>query len=392
MKNCVVLPSAKIASILSLLLIFSLTSIPAWAQKNYERNSDTLLFSSSGDVFSTSLDSHAINPQFPPFAEFVIPVDPVGTQTLPFSATFDCEPCFLGFGLHRYDFTLLAAADVVVEIEDVQFEDLYEIRYNNRGLDEDEDPEVDPNNHEEDCIFGRQTTPDVPDDFTFSHLGRVTLEPGDWSIRIRAVSIQCGTTLPAPTIDQSCPAGYILRFHFLAPSDIPCECLDSCFNDDNAADVSRDDVDSEGNSCLDTSFSSCVVLNEPPDCSQAAATPGELWPPNHKKVDLIDIAGVTDPDGDPVTITVDGIFQDEEVLAPGKGSGHTAPDAFLDPPSVRRERDGTGNGRVYTIDFTADDGQGGSCQGTVAVCVPHDQRKGHVCIDDGPLFDSTVSP
>jgi len=43
---------------------------------------------------------------------------------------------------------------------------------------------------------------------------------------------------------------------------------------------------------------------------------------------------------------------------------------------------------VYHINFTADDGHGGQCRGTVTVCVPHDQS-GRPCIDEGPLYDST---
>ena len=47
-----------------------------------------------------------------------------------------------------------------------------------------------------------------------------------------------------------------------------------------------------------------------------------------------------------------------------------------------------GNGRVYHVAFSADDGEGGQCAGEVLVCVPHDQRPGHACIDEGPLHDS----
>jgi hypothetical protein len=110
--------------------------------------------------------------------------------------------------------------------------------------------------------------------------------------------------------------------------------------------------------------------NQPPDCSAASADPDEIWPPSHKFVPIA-ITGVTDADGDPVTISVDGVFQNEPVE--GNGSGHTSPDAILDPLEVRAEREGGGSGRVYQIDFTAADGHGGSCQGTVIVCVPHDQ-------------------
>lgn len=133
--------------------------------------------------------------------------------------------------------------------------------------------------------------------------------------------------------------------------------------------------------------------NEPPDCRKAVASAAELWPPNHKFVD-VSVKGVTDPDGDSVNITITGIFQDEPI--DGLGDGDTCPDAAgvgESTASLRVERAGTpwvpGDGRVYHVSFTADDGNGGRCSGTVTVCVPHDQRPGHVCVDQGPLVNST---
>jgi hypothetical protein len=117
---------------------------------------------------------------------------------------------------------------------------------------------------------------------------------------------------------------------------------------------------------------------------------GGLWPPNHKLVG-VRIDGVSDPDGDPVTVTVTGITQDEPVDA--QGDGHSCPDAIgvgTAFASIRAERAGArGDGRVYHIAFRADDGHGGECSATVAVCVPHDQGRGQGCGDQGPLFDST---
>ena len=43
----------------------------------------------------------------------------------------------------------------------------------------------------------------------------------------------------------------------------------------------------------------CVNDNLPPICGAAVASIDEMWPPNHKMVP-VSIAGVTDPDGDPV--------------------------------------------------------------------------------------------
>ena len=138
--------------------------------------------------------------------------------------------------------------------------------------------------------------------------------------------------------------------------------------------------------------------NQPPDCSAAEANPSELWPPNHRGVPIA-VLGVTDPDGDEVSITIDSIRQDEPVLEARTGSGNTCPDGAgvdTDTAEVRAERAGKpkvpGDGRVYHIAFTADDGMGGACRGEVTVCVPHDQRPGHVCVDQGSLFDSTVCP
>jgi len=114
-----------------------------------------------------------------------------------------------------------------------------------------------------------------------------------------------------------------------------------------------------------------------------------LWPPNHQII-TVSVADVTDPDGDPVAITITGITQDEALN--GAGEGDTCPDATgvgTATASLRSEREGGGDGRVYHISFAADDGRGGRCAGTVTVCVPHDQGQGRVCVDQGPLFDST---
>lgn len=129
------------------------------------------------------------------------------------------------------------------------------------------------------------------------------------------------------------------------------------------------------------------VENQPPDCIAATATPALLWPPNHKLV-TIDLGGISDPDGDAVTLTVTGITQDEPTN--GLGDGDKAPDGFgvaTATPQVRAERSGTGNGRVYALTFTAEDGNGGSCTATVTVGVPHDRHD--EAVDDGQNFDST---
>jgi hypothetical protein len=116
--------------------------------------------------------------------------------------------------------------------------------------------------------------------------------------------------------------------------------------------------------------------NEPPICDMATARPALLWPPNHRMVGIT-IVGVFDPDGDSVDITPTAITSNE--ADDGPGSGNSGPDTQLDPLAVRAERSGQGSGRVYTIEFVADDGHGGTCSGTVLVCVPHDQGNRAQC-------------
>ena len=107
----------------------------------------------------------------------------------------------------------------------------------------------------------------------------------------------------------------------------------------------------------------------------------------------MELLGVTDPDGNPVTIKIDSIKQDEPVNT--TGDGNFTPDGKglgTSTAEVRAERVGTpavpGNGRFYYIGFQAADGRGGSCSGGVLVSVPHDQNKKPV--GDGALYDSTL--
>lgn len=74
--------------------------------------------------------------------------------------------------------------------------------------------------------------------------------------------------------------------------------------------------------------------------------------------------------------------------------GNTSPDATIGSAgafSVRAERAGTGDGRVYRIAFSGTDGTGGNCSGTLTVGVPHDQGGQPVPIDSAPpSYDSTT--
>jgi hypothetical protein len=143
---------------------------------------------------------------------------------------------------------------------------------------------------------------------------------------------------------------------------------------------------------LDSAPLTVIEGNAPPDCAAAAALPTRLWPPNHRLVDVA-VQGLSDPDGDPLHVTVTAILQDEPANA--KGDGNHCPDgAGLGTATarIRAERSAHGDGRVYHLLFTADDGQGGTCQGEVKVCVPRNQGGQAECVDQGPLHDAAVCP
>src|SRR5207249_4124918 len=113
-------------------------------------------------------------------------------------------------------------------------------------------------------------------------------------------------------------------------------------------------------------------------CDGITASVTTLWPPNHKFVPIT-FTGV--PSSGQVVVT--GITQDEPINSLGDGS--TCPDAVIANGAVRlrAERFGRGNGRVYTIAFTAGDGR--SC--SVDVCVPRDSASG-TCVKDALVVNS----
>jgi hypothetical protein len=131
--------------------------------------------------------------------------------------------------------------------------------------------------------------------------------------------------------------------------------------------------DGQINSAVDAMQIVIQNINDPPVCSLAQASPNLLWPPNHTMVPVT-IAGITDPSNQAVTITFGTVTQDEPIN--GLGDGDTSPDAAVSGNQIllRAERAGTGNGRVYVVQFTAKNTDGATCGGTVRVSVPHSKK------------------
>lgn len=137
--------------------------------------------------------------------------------------------------------------------------------------------------------------------------------------------------------------------------------------------------------------------NRAPICTSAAPSVAVITPPDRSFVP-VNVQGISDPDNDPLTITINSIRQDEPVDHIGDGS--FAPDGVINGSTARLRAEsivGTvnagntqivGNGRFYHIGFTARDPLGATCTGVVKVAVPHVRTA--TPVDGGPLFDSTA--
>ena len=55
---------------------------------------------------------------------------------------------------------------------------------------------------------------------------------------------------------------------------------------------------------------------------------------------------------------------------------------------LRAERAGTGDGRVYRVAFTVDDGKGGTCTGSAKVTVPKSQGRDGAAVESAPVVNS----
>jgi hypothetical protein len=129
----------------------------------------------------------------------------------------------------------------------------------------------------------------------------------------------------------------------------------------------------------DTDETTVEVIDNSAPVVRLELDPGDLWPPNHKMVDVH--ANVIVEDCSPVTITLLEVFSNEPDN--GTGDGNHEPDIMgADVGTedyhfkLRAERSGGGDGRVYTIRYHVVDDAGYETTATAYVTVPHDQGHG----------------
>jgi hypothetical protein len=118
-------------------------------------------------------------------------------------------------------------------------------------------------------------------------------------------------------------------------------------------------------------------------------SPNSLWPPNHKMVDITANITVTDACDAHPTVKLLSISSNEP--ANSTGDGNTSPDISgatfgTDDRSfqLRAERKGNGNGRIYTVTYSAQDASGNTAQKIATVTVAHDQGVSDFTVDASP--------
>ena len=126
--------------------------------------------------------------------------------------------------------------------------------------------------------------------------------------------------------------------------------------------------DTRGNTASG-SFDVIVEDTTPPAITRAVASPGSLWPPNHKMVDVtVEVTAVDTADA-AVASRIVSVSSNQPIN--GTGDGDTAPDWNITGPltvQLRAERAGN-NERIYTITVEARDASGNTAMATVLVRV-----------------------
>ena len=106
------------------------------------------------------------------------------------------------------------------------------------------------------------------------------------------------------------------------------------------------------------------------------ASPGQLWPPNHRMVPIQVNIQTSDDSGIAPTVRILSVTSNEPINA--KGDGNTDYDYEITSDGrvfLRAERSGDGNGRVYTLTYEAIDSAGNTILAATTVTAPKSQGK-----------------
>ena len=124
-----------------------------------------------------------------------------------------------------------------------------------------------------------------------------------------------------------------------------------------------------------SSFEGYVPKDMEPPILIVKANPDNITPPNHKLIEItVDVQVSDNFDPDPV-VNLEMITSNEGENA--IGDGNTSPDIIISTDGqilLRAERSGLGNGRIYTLTYSARDAAGNMSYAETQVMVPHDEE------------------
>lgn len=147
--------------------------------------------------------------------------------------------------------------------------------------------------------------------------------------------------------------------------------------------------------CSNTATQEVTVEDTEAPVITPKTNPITLWPPNHGYVTINlnqFVTSVSDNCTDLTTsnVVISKVTSDEPEDATGGGDGNTKNDIVIasDCQSVqlRSERQGSGNGRVYMIHLSLNDGNGNTGAATCFVTVPKSQN-GNPAVNDDVSFE-----
>ena len=164
--------------------------------------------------------------------------------------------------------------------------------------------------------------------------------------------------------------------------------------------VTYDVADGAGNAAAQLARTVNVVDTATPVISVAAGNIS-LWPPNHKyhTVSIGDFVTSVSDDCDTglsaADVVITSVSSDEPENVAGGGDGNTLGDIVIagncQSVNLRSERQGGGNGRVYTIHVAVNDASGNPGTASFQVEVSHNKKA--TATDDGPAYNvSGCSP
>ena len=238
----------------------------------------------------------------------------------------------------------------------------------------------------------------VPGDYTLTY--SATDASGNTGTATRAVHVR-DTIAPVITLNGASSMTVECHTSFSDPGATATDACDTSVpvtvsgsvnvNSPGTYTLTYNASDDSGNAASPKTRTVTVVDTIKPVITVNSLAPS-LWPANHKYVsfNVTDfVTGVTDGCSTTLgisSVVVEKITSDE--TENGNGDGNTTQDIVIAANcksfQVRAERDGGGDGRVYTVTLAVKDSSGNIGRKTVKIVVPH--NPGETPVDSGPHY------